>query len=162
MEQRARVILAIEASNPSSGGAGVCVARVSVDGVEVLGSCALDGGSRASDGVMVAVDGACGAAGVGARDLEAIAVSVGPGGFTALRIATTTAKTLGYALGIGVIAVPTAAVARESVAAGDRPALIALAGKKDAAHLTLLSADGTLTEIGVVGAGGIAPGMART
>jgi tRNA threonylcarbamoyl adenosine modification protein YeaZ len=162
MEQRARVILAIEASNPSSGGAGVCVARVSADGVDVLGSCALDGGSRASDGVMVAVDAACAEAGVGARDLEAIAVSVGPGGFTALRIATTTAKTLGYALGIGVIAVPTAAVAREAIGAGDRAALIALAGKKDAAHLTLLDEDGTLTEIGVVGAGGIAPGMART
>lgn len=41
------------------------------------------------------------------RDLAAILVSVGPGGYTGLRVGITTAKVLAYAANVPVIAVPT-------------------------------------------------------
>ena len=41
------------------------------------------------------------------RDLTAIAVSIGPGSFTGLRIGMATAKTMAYALRIPVVGVPT-------------------------------------------------------
>jgi tRNA A37 threonylcarbamoyladenosine modification protein TsaB len=157
-----RTILAIEASNPSASAPGVCVGRVSADGVgavEVLGAWIAEDSGRSGDGVMDAVDRACRAAGVGPRDLDAVAVSIGPGGFTALRIATTSAKAMAFALGIPVIPVPTALVAARAVDASDRPSVIALASKKDLAHLTLLHPDGAFESLGVLDAHGIPAGV---
>lgn len=158
-----RTILSIEASNPSAAPASVCVARVASDGsFEVLGEHAGGEADRATDGVMDAVDRACKAAGVGPGDIDAIVVCVGPGGFTALRIATTTAKTLAEALGRPVIPVPAAAVAAQALAPDDLPALIALAGKHDASHLTLVHPDGCLEVLGVHGPERLNAGLART
>lgn len=144
-----RTVLAIEASNPSSGAGGVCVARVDAGSAVVIGESVLESGVRSSDGVMVAVDEACQRADVRAGDIEEIAVSIGPGGYTALRIAATTAKTLAHVIGCPVVAVPTWAVAAESVGQDQRPALIALAGKGQAAHLTILDPNGGFDILGV-------------
>lgn len=62
--------------------------------------------------------------GIAPAQLKAVAVSMGPGSYTGLRIGVSTAKGLCYALGIPFIAIPTlqimaaGAVAAESPAAG--------------------------------------------
>ncbi|HCT44583.1 MAG TPA: hypothetical protein DF699_05175, partial [Phycisphaerales bacterium] len=84
-------------------------------------------GTRGSDGVMRAIELICECNGVRPGSIARILVSVGPGGYTALRIATTTAKMLAHTLGAEVIPVPSALVASTALTPGMCPALITLA-----------------------------------
>ncbi|MFM8784263.1 MAG: tRNA (adenosine(37)-N6)-threonylcarbamoyltransferase complex dimerization subunit type 1 TsaB [Phycisphaerales bacterium] len=67
------------------------------------------------DHLMDVIDRLCASAGIGARGLRAVAVSVGPGGFTGLRVACATARAIADATGAGAIAVPSALVAARTL-----------------------------------------------
>ncbi len=64
-----------------------------------------------ADHLMHSVDALFARHGLGPRDLAAIAVSEGPGGFTGLRVACATAAALADATGCRLVAVPSAVVA---------------------------------------------------
>lgn len=88
---------------------------------------------RHDDDLIPAADRMMTRAGLAPRDLDAVGVSIGPGGFTGLRIAVSTAKMLAMALEVKVIAVPTALVVAEGCPAGqirDGPIIVALACKR--------------------------------
>ena len=122
-------MLAIETSNPPAGGAGVCVARVTGGEVEVLSAAPLEPRSRHDDALMPAIDTVVRGAGLRARDLDAVAVSLGPGGYTAVRVAVTAAQLIGESIGAVCLGVSTAhALAR---AAEARSVAVALAWKRD-------------------------------
>lgn len=111
------------------------------------------GGPGREDPLLPEIASLVAGAGLGPRDLRAIAVSAGPGGFTGLRISTVAAKMMAEALAIPVVAVPSArAVA--SVAAGAGPVIVALAAKRGTAYLAAFRGRGSATEpIGEAGAG---------
>lgn len=157
--------LAIESSNPSAIGAagapgpGVAVGLVRPGGgpaamAELLAVEPLRHAGRHADDQLACITRAMARAGRSPRELGLVAVSVGPGGFTALRIAVATAKMLALAAGpdCGVAAVATAhalalAHARASRSPGrggsGRPRVaVALAGKADSVHLTVCDAAG--------------------
>ena len=67
-----------------------------LDGDRVLAVATRNTHRRTSD-VLVAVDEACRAAGIGPRELDAIAIGAGPGSFTGLRIGMATAKGIAFA-----------------------------------------------------------------
>ena len=69
--------------------------------------------------LLPAIDAIVAEAGIAKSDIGAVAVSVGPGSYTGLRIGVTAAKTLAWALGCGLAGVPTLeALARDAAAAG--------------------------------------------
>ena len=69
--------------------------------------------------------------GVGPMDLRAVAVSLGPGGFTGLRIAVAAAQMIVEATGAAAVGVPTALVCAEtSLSAADDRALSLLAVRR--------------------------------
>lgn len=70
-----------------------------------------EGDPRESDQLMPAIDSLMSRAGWVPRDLAAVAVSTGPGGFTSLRISIATAKGICEALTIPALDVPSSTVA---------------------------------------------------
>lgn len=134
------LVLAVETSNPSSWTPdapimpGVCLGRRAGAGFEVLAVEPVDPRER-DDHLMPAIDRAFRAAGARPNDLGTVAVSAGPGGFTAVRIAVTVAKMLAHAAHARVIAVPSAAVAARAVPDDGRPFAVVLASKGEDAFV---------------------------
>jgi tRNA threonylcarbamoyl adenosine modification protein YeaZ len=151
------ITLAIEVSNPSASpdACAVALARVRTDSaIEDLGAGVMPRNARGSDGVMALIDHVCAQASIAPSDLDAIAVSIGPGGYTALRIATTTAKVLARTLGCALIPVPSVLVAAQRIEQSELPAMIALASKGAKAWCAVVRADEhnerTIEELGVI------------
>ncbi|MBL8991565.1 MAG: hypothetical protein JNJ48_08305 [Phycisphaerae bacterium] len=145
--------LAIETSNPPSpGGGSVALGLVERAGpedpagrVEVLGVEPLRPVDRDRDDLMPAIDRLVRRAGRAPAEVSLVAVSMGPGGFTALRVACATGKLIATATGGGTpalcVAVPSALSAALSAPADARsgPLAVALAAKAGVVHLTLLA-----------------------
>lgn len=128
VSKRASVLLAIETSQRFGG---VAVRdRTGMVLVEPLGH-----GERHSDDLVPAIDRLISRAGLGPLDIAAVAVSIGPGGFTGLRIGITTARMIAEVVGLGVIPVPTAVVVAEQID-GPGPILVALGSKRESCWVT--------------------------
>lgn len=78
-----------------------------LDGDRVIGEYLLDVRITHSERLMPAIDRLLGDAGWTPATLEGLAVAIGPGSFTGLRIGLSAVKGLAWALGLSVAAVPT-------------------------------------------------------
>lgn len=129
-----KAILAIEASQ-RTGGVAVRDPKGRVE-VEWFAS-----HLRYDDDLIPAIDRLYGRLGLAPEATGAVGVSIGPGGFTGLRIATSVAKMFAETLGAKIVAVPTALVAAESHE-GPGPIIAALAAKKETIWSTRLERRG--------------------
>jgi tRNA threonylcarbamoyl adenosine modification protein YeaZ len=111
--------------------------------------------ARFDDDLLSAIDRLFVRVGLEPRRTEVIGVSIGPGGFTGLRISVSTAKMLAEVLGAEVVAVPSALVAAESHE-GAGPILVALASKDQTAWVTRLERSVDPEAWTIVGEGGLA------
>ena len=165
LSTNATVSLAIELSNPSATNGAHHAALFGADG-SLIGSMAIPSGVRSADGLMLLISTLCEEYSVVSNGIERIIVSVGPGGYTSLRIATTTAKVLAHAIGCKVVAVSSALVAGVGYAKeydfqqGEK-VLVALASKKELSHCSVIAADGTVDEIGIIDAPGLGALIAK-
>ena len=109
MPEPPAITLAIETSNPTAheGAAGVALVRTSGVTVEPIAAEPLRPESRHDDALMPAIDRLLRANHLAPSDLSAVAVSIGPGGYTSTRIAVTTAKVICRFTGAKAIPVPT-------------------------------------------------------
>lgn len=108
------LILAIETSNPTSSGhadsdAGVALVQHGPEcGFQVLGVEHLRQTGHHDDDLMPAIDRLFTRCQVERRTLDRVAVSIGPGGYTGLRVAVTTANVIATACQAQAVGVPTA------------------------------------------------------
>lgn len=146
-DQGREITLAIETSNPSAsrddaagevaiGAAGRADERI--DSRQLLRIEALTPRSPHDDALLPAIDRALRASEVDAEEIDVLAVSAGPGGFTGLRIAVTTAKVICEVSGARLVLVPSwESPARRAIACGVATGrfAVALASKREAAWI---------------------------
>jgi len=89
-----------------------------LDGSKVLANMQLDASGRSAQSLVPGIREVLNSVGWTMSDVELLAVAIGPGSFTGLRVGVTTAKTLAYATGAAVIGVNTLEVI---AAQADRP-----------------------------------------
>ncbi|MBI4638401.1 MAG: tRNA (adenosine(37)-N6)-threonylcarbamoyltransferase complex dimerization subunit type 1 TsaB [Candidatus Rokubacteria bacterium] len=137
--ERARLalvrVLAVETSTLAGGVA-------LLDGERVVAESLLDVRATHSERLMVTIDQALGGARWTARDLEGLAVAVGPGSFTGLRIGLSTVKGLALALGVPVAAVPTLDGLAASLPFAALPVCPVLDARKGEVYASLYRWDG--------------------
>lgn len=75
-------------------------------------------------------------------DLNRIAVTIGPGTFTGVRIGLAMARGLGLALGIPVFGIDTLSAIAANIPSGDTAILVAADAHKDEVYAALLGGDG--------------------
>lgn len=162
-------MLAIEISNPGAGvralaaggvsGPSVALGRLSGSAIEVIGEESLrsqtsDTGRSGGhdDDLLPAIDRLCARLGVDRRTIGRVAASIGPGGYTSVRIAVAAAKMIALANGGSCVGVPTALGVWHGAPAALRssPLAIVLASKGESFYMQ--RADGR----GLLGSGGLA------
>lgn len=151
------LILGIENSNPDRGRGGfhgeVALGERKPGALRPLARERLRPESERDDDVMASIDRAFRSAGRSPRDLRGVAVSIGPGGFTGLRISTVTAKALCEATGAACFAVPTADALARRVGADRRtsgPVAVCLAWKNDTVWRAVFRPGPVCDEAGLV------------
>ena len=128
-------VLAVETSTLAGG-----VALLDDD--VLLGQYVLDVRVTHSERLMVAVDRLLGDAGFTAGSLSGLAVAVGPGSFTGLRVGLSAIKGLALALGIPVAAVPTLDAMAASLPFAALPVCPVLDARKGEVYASLYRWDG--------------------
>lgn len=88
-------------------------------------------GLKHAAGILPIIDGLCQEQGWRPGDLGEVYVSIGPGSFTGLRIGVTLAKTLAFARGVRIVAVPSVRVLVENAPDEARNVIIVLDAKRE-------------------------------
>jgi tRNA threonylcarbamoyladenosine biosynthesis protein TsaB len=101
------------------------------EGGRVLAEEQFSHGLKHAAGIVPIIDRLCASRGWKPADVEEIYVSVGPGSFTGLRVGVTVAKTLAFATGARIVAVPSVDVLARNAPAGWQNLIIVLDAKRE-------------------------------
>ena len=108
----------------------------------------VEAGRTHSETLLSHIEGALSFAGVERSALTGVAVSIGPGSFTGLRIGLATAKAIAYGLGIPLVGVSTLAALALAVPVPDVHTLVLMDAQKGNAYAGLYEwRDGSLHEV---------------
>ena len=154
-------LLAIETSGPRGG---IALLDDSA-GPTLVDEVSLAADTRHARDLFVAIQGACRRAGWQPRGIDVVAVSIGPGSFTGLRIAVTLAKFVAWDTGAKVVAVPSLRALAENAPADRARVATILDAKRGGLYASLFERQGeTLAEVfgpAVIEPADLAPRLAR-
>jgi tRNA threonylcarbamoyladenosine biosynthesis protein TsaB len=130
------IILAIETATQQVG----CALLVDD---EVVGTHEVNRGRRHTENLVPAIQFLCRQTGIGLRDVSAIAVDVGPGLFTGMRVGLTTAKTLAHSLTVPVVPVCSLDVLAHPQRGADRTIAAVIDARRGEVYYALFAPEGT-------------------
>lgn len=113
-----------------------------VEGDTAVAECRLNLAVTHSERLLTAVDSLLAAARWTLPEVEALAVAVGPGSFTGLRIGVSTMKSLAFATGKPLVGVPTLDALAACLPFAAHPVCPILDAKKDEVYAALYRTDG--------------------
>jgi tRNA threonylcarbamoyladenosine biosynthesis protein TsaB len=122
------IILGIETS---SAVCGLAFSEAGPEEIKPIGQVGLNIPNAHSEKIMVLLDDLLKNAGLEKENINAIAISIGPGSFTGLRIGLSMAKGLAFGLQIPLVSVPTLDVIAEKVKFLKMPLIVATASRKN-------------------------------
>ncbi len=128
-------LLALETSGPLGG-----IALADAD--RVLDEVRLDEGLRHGRDLVLTARDACHRAGWAPAELDAVALSIGPGSFTGLRIALVVAKVLAWDTGAAIVPVPTLRAMAENAPKGTERVACILDAKRGGLYASLFRLGG--------------------
>ena len=135
LDSRRMRVLAVETSTLAGGVA-------LIDGDRLVAEYLLDVSVTHSERLLGAIDTVMTDAGWAPADLQGLAVAVGPGSFTGLRVGLSTVKGLALALGIPVAAVPTLDAMAAAVSWTSLPVCPVLHARRNEVYAALYRWDG--------------------
>jgi tRNA threonylcarbamoyladenosine biosynthesis protein TsaB len=133
-----QLVLALEAAG---GACSVAIGKVTDAGAAVLAADSRLMQHGHATALVPMIDSTLRTAGVAMADLDAIAVGIGPGGFTGLRIALATARGLGLALGKPVIGISNFQAAAHQAGAPAGDILVLLDSRRSEPYAAWLGAE---------------------
>ena len=135
------IVLAIDTA-----GTGCYAALYDPDRDTVLGAVGADIGRGHAERLMEFVDAAFENAGMTLQDIGRIAVTIGPGSFTGIRVGVAAARGLALALGVPAVGVSTLSALAADRRAGS-PLLVAMDAKREEVYWQSFAADGGETSL---------------
>jgi tRNA threonylcarbamoyladenosine biosynthesis protein TsaB len=108
----------------------------------ILGEHTLNVGTTHSERLMPAIDQLLAATSLGIQQVQGIALAIGPGSFTGLRIGVSAVKGLAFALGVPVVGVPTLDALAQNLKYGQGLICPVIDARKKEVYAALFRGDG--------------------
>ena len=110
---------------------------------KVLGECLFNVGPRHSENVVSSLEWLIKTLNVQKKDIEAVAVSVGPGSFTSVRVGVTIAKSLAYSMKIKIVGVSSLEVLAMNIPRTEKNICPVLDAKRDEVYSAVYKYSGS-------------------
>jgi len=119
-----------------------------VEDNKLLGECLLNIGPKHSENIVASIDWLLNTLNIERKELDAVAVSIGPGSFTSLRIGVTIAKSLAYSLKLKIIGISSLEILASNIPLTDNKICPLIDAKRDEVYSAIFQFDnGTIKQI---------------
>ena len=114
---------------------------------KVLGECLFNVGPRHSENVVSSLEWLLDTLNTDKKDIDAVAVSVGPGSFTSVRVGVTIAKSLAYSMKVKIVGVSSLEVLAMNIPGTEKSICSVIDAKRDEVYSAVYKYTGNLLTV---------------